>query len=293
MEKRIESKISLTARMVCLKRAMSYHEKNKHYKSHDYLASAFISPLFHFITKHSISRKFLKRLSSGNFGSYEYIISRTKLIDEIVQNHANEIEQVLIFGAGFDSRAIRFKDELKHATVFELESPITQAAKLEKLKEKNIELPPNLKFISIDFNKESLHKKLDESGFQKDKRTLFILEGLTYYLDQEAIDSTFNLLAEYSGKNSLVIFDYLYASVLRQENIYKGEKEIYDILVKIGEKYAFGIEKGYINEFLSKYGFDLIEDFDSNKLSKKFFSKENGEIFASTIGLYSIALAKK
>ena len=60
---------------------------------------------------------------------------------------------------GFDSRAIRFKNQLNNKKIFELDVPITQATKKERIKWLNEEMPLNLVFVSIDFNNESLEQK--------------------------------------------------------------------------------------------------------------------------------------
>jgi methyltransferase (TIGR00027 family) len=215
------------------------------------------------------------------------------LIDDVFKKLSESFQQVVILGAGFDSRAIRFRNELRHATIFELDTPITQHTKINALKKKNIELPPNLKFIPIDLTKESPLQKLENAGFKKNVTCLFILEGLTYYLNLEDINNTFNLINEYSGKDSLIVFDYVYSSVIRKENIYKDEKRIYQGAAKLGEKLIFGIEKGHIKEFLLKYNFELIDEYDSDRLGKKFYSNEKGEIFAPIVGIHSIVIAKK
>lgn len=290
MSKRINVKVSKTAQLTCGARALSYYSKDNYYKSDDYLAPIFMSPFFVFIVKHFPN--FASRFASKG-GGYEYLVSRTRLIDEIFKNHSKNFQQVLILGAGFDSRAIRFNNELSHATIFELDAPITQNTKINKLREKNIKLPSNLKFISVDFTEESLPQKLDEVGFKKGITSLYILEGLTYYLDPEIVNTTFDQISEYSGKDSMIVFDYIYSSVIRQENIYKDEERVYQGAAKIGEKLTFGIEKGQIKQFLSKYKFELVDEFDSNRLGKKYYSNEKGEIFAPVIGIHSIVIARK
>jgi methyltransferase (TIGR00027 family) len=281
MSKRIEAKVSITAQGTCLMRATSYYEKNPYYKSEDFIASMIIPSYLNAMAKYNISRTALKKALFKVPGIYEYIVSRTKFIDEIFKSLAANIEQVLIFGAGFDSRVIRFRNELKNAKVFELDAPITQQAKINRFMKKNIEFPPNLKFISLDFTKESLVEKLDEAGFKKNCTCLMLLEGLTYYLNQEAIDSTLHLISDYSAKDSLLIFDYASASVVRQEKIH-GDTKIkkhYQALDKAGERPDFMIE-GQIQDFLAKYNFGLIEEVDSVQLAERYFNKEDLEAAA-------------
>jgi len=274
MSKRIETKVSITAQGTCLMRATSYYEKDPNYKSEDFVASMIMPSFFNAMAKYNISRTIVKKTLFKVPGIYEYVISRTKFIDEICNNLATNIEQVLIFGAGFDSRAIRFRNELKNAKVFELDAPVTQQAKINRFTKRHIDFPPNLKFISIDFNKESLVDKLDKAGFQKKCKCLFLLEGLTYYLNQEAIDSTLNIISDYSAKDSLLVFDYASASAVRQGKI-NGDPKIekhYQALAKAGESPGFMLE-GEIQDFLVKYKFGLIEKVNSVQLAERYFNK--------------------
>ncbi|OCL25694.1 hypothetical protein U472_15305 [Orenia metallireducens] len=92
--------------------ALSFQEDDDLYKSDDYIAPIFLPFFFKMILKVSFLRKQFKKIFF-NSGMYQYIIGRTEVIDEFFDKFAKDIEQILIFGAGFDSRAIRFKDYLK------------------------------------------------------------------------------------------------------------------------------------------------------------------------------------
>jgi len=58
------------------------------------------------------------------------------------------------------------------------------------------------------------------------------------YLSQEALDDTFRFIADVSGRGSLIVFDYIHAGVLRRENKYYGEKDIYKTVAKVGEEWT-------------------------------------------------------
>ncbi|CQR72746.1 Leucine carboxyl methyltransferase [Sporomusa ovata DSM 2662] len=272
-------KVSKTAQGTCLMRATSYYEQGPYYKSDDYIASLFLPLFLNVMLKYDFLRTILKKSLFKVPGIYEYVISRTKFIDEIVKNFDENIEQVLIFGAGFDSRTIRFKNELRNANVFELDASATQQAKLKIFMEKKIEIPANVTFVSLDFTKESILEKLEEAGFQKSRRCLFLLEGLTYYLNHEAIDSVFNLMSDYSEKNSLLIFDYAIGSAGKEEQFCGDSKtkKQYQALVKAGERPGFMVA-GPIQDFLVNYKFDLIQELTSNQLANRYFNIEGFEL---------------
>jgi len=108
--------------------------------------------------------------------------------------------------------------------------------------------------------------KLDEAGFSRHQRSLFILEGLIMYLQFESVDVTFQTIRDYAGKGSWVVFDYIYASVLRKEGMYYGETGIVQTVSGAGEQWHFGIKKGQIEQFLARYEMQLIDHKDAKDL---------------------------
>jgi methyltransferase (TIGR00027 family) len=197
---------------------------------------------------------------------------------------AEQINQILIFGAGFDTRALRFQDALRNTRVFELDVAITQQAKILQYRKRHLAVPLNVSFISIDFDKETLPMKLDEGGFRKQQRSLFVLEGLLMYLQPES---------EYAGRHSRVVFDYIYASVLRNEGIYYGETGITQTVSGAGEQWHFGIEKGEIERFLATYELKLIDHKDAQDLEKVYFSDPDGKVFGQVNGTHCLVTAEK
>jgi len=286
MSEKTDTKVSITAQGTCLMRATSYFEKDTCYKSGDYIAPMIMPSFFKTLMKYSLSRAILKKMIFKAPGLYEYVIARTKFTDEVFKNLAENVEQVLILGAGFDSRAKRFSNELKNVKIFEIDALATQQAKINKFKEKNIEFTPNIKFISIDFTKESLAQKLDDAGFQRNRTCLFLLEGLTYYLNQEAINNTFNLIKDYSAQESILVFDYASALTSRQENIDDDPtmRKQYKVLAKAGEKPGFLIEEP-IQDLLAKYDFKVIDELDSTELAEKYFNRDDFGLATRKFGI--------
>lgn len=276
MEKRIEEKTSMTAQMTCLMRALSYHEKNPIYKSGDYVAPVLLPDFLNALSKLGALRGIYKYFAPK--GIYEYIIARTKYIDEVFERHKQDIEQVIILGAGFDSRSIRFNDKMANAVFFELDSPITQESKLKRYNKRNIKIPGNVIYIPIDFVKETFSQKLNEYGFKKGRVCLFLLEGLSMYLNTVSMDAAFQMIYDCAGEGSIVVFDYVYASVLRRENTYQDERKISKLVGAFGEKWTFGIERGEVGGFLLKHGFLLIDEANSHTLEQRYFSNTKGTI---------------
>jgi methyltransferase (TIGR00027 family) len=248
----------------------------------------FVRPLLHFSF---FKKKFVRKYPVG---MYEYVIARTKIIDAEFKRALDQgFGQILIFGAGFDSRGIRLGNKARGTCVFELDAPATQAAKVERYHQKKIEIPENLVFIPIDFDRESLPERLFQAGFENDRPSLFILEGLTMYLQPESIDSTFRIIGELAVKGSRIVFDHIYASVVRRENLYEGERELYSSTADNGEGFYFGIEKGHVNEFLEGYGFTVDKILDSDALEDIYFRDSYGGLVGHVNKTHCIVTADK
>lgn len=293
MKRRIESTTSRTAEMTCLSRACSAMETNRYYKSDDHIAPLLLPSALKPLLGVSLARRLFTKIAAPK-GIYEYVIARTKYIDALFrQALAEQFDQVLIFGAGFDTRAIRFQDTLGNTKVFELDVPVTQQAKIGQYQKQHLAVPPNLKFIAIDFDKESLPMKLAEVGFCRQRWGLFILEGLTMYLQPESVHETFQTIRDYAGKGSWVVFDYIYASVLRKEGVYYGETEIVQTVSHAGEQWHFGIEKGQIEKFLARYTMQLIDHKNARDLEKAYFTDSNGKVIGRVNATHCLVTAEK
>jgi len=98
-------------------------------------------------------------------------------------------------------------------------------------------------FVPVDFDREPLQATLEKAGFDKQQRSLFILEGLLMYLRPESVDETFRQYGYSRKRGARWSSTNVYASVLRRENTHYGEAGIVDSVAKAGEKWQFGIEE--------------------------------------------------
>lgn len=290
---RIETKTSRTATFTCMSRAASYLEKRECYKGTDNVSYLLVPAIIKVMLKFSMMCNLYGKYIAPK-GIYEYVIARTKYIDEVFTGVLeNRFDQVVIFGAGFDSRAQRFNHINRSTRIFELDAPITQEEKLKAFEKKGVMIPDALVFVPIDFNKERLDEKLAEAGFEKNRKTLFLLEGVAMYLSDAAVESTFSFVRDVSGRGSLMVFDYVYAGVLRQENRYYGEKDIFKTVSKAGEPWTFALEEGEIEDFLSRCGFNLEDHKCAQDLEEKYFRNQEGKIVGKINGTHSIVTGIK
>jgi methyltransferase (TIGR00027 family) len=289
---RIEKKVSRTASYTCFSRACATKEEDQRFRGPDTMAEVFlpcfIKYVFFFIP---FFRKLLMKTLFPP-GIYEYTLARTKLFDEIFQQALkHRFLQVVLLGAGFDTRALRFQNENKGTTIFELDAPITQQTKRDILRRKHVLIPETLTFVPIDFNKEQLAEVLGTAGYQQHQSTLFLWEGVTMYLTSAAVDSTLAFIRDSTAEGGLVTFDYVYASVLRGENTLYGEQNIAKTVSRVGEGWNFGIEDGEIESFLMHRGFTLVSHHTPAELEKQYLTADDGTVFGRVNGTHCIAVA--
>jgi len=283
MRKRVEQKVSQTAQWTCFVRALSFQDARPNFKCEDWLASRMLSGGLTLVSNRILRHFAMLFIPKG---SYEQVIARTKYIDEALEKYSADTRQVLIFGAGFDTRSIRFGSRLSSASFFELDAPSTQRAKIELLMRRRIPLPPNLVFVPTNFETDSMKAKLEEFGFYENSRTIFILEGLTMYLSPDSIDAMFSTLSALAGSGSTLIADFFDASVRNRRTYPKGKGELaYASLA--GEEYVFGIDQKDIEGFLRKYSFEPVDISNSQRLTTRFLMDGQGNQVGAIRGQHS------
>lgn len=205
-------------------------------------------------------------------GVMEFLIARDRYIDDYLQQSLDEgIEQLVILGAGLDSRPYRFPQLKSGVKVFEVDHPASQATKLGKLKEIFGELPTHVTFVAIDFTEQDLAERLSIHAYDPTLKTLFIWQGVTQYLNPQAVDSTLAFVAQNSGPGSRIIFDYMYTSLLGGAAGHGEIRNMRRYRRFSGEDLAFGIPEGEITAFLEERGFTHIVDADHRLLTQKYF----------------------
>lgn len=217
------------------------------------------------------------------------IIARVRYFDDFVKRSMDEgMEQLVILGAGYDSRPYRI-DALKKIRTFEVDHPATQAAKMEKIRKIFGLLPDHVVYVPADLAEDSLGQKLAEKGYDRSLKTLFIMEGLLMYLTPGTVDEILSFIVENSGKGSAIIFDYYIQSVVDGSCELEAGKNIHNQLVQLGEPLKFGIKEGTVETFLKALGFFHVHNVASEDLKRAYFHEANEN--RAVCSLHSIAHA--
>jgi methyltransferase (TIGR00027 family) len=265
-----KSQTSITAQGIALIRALEYERPAADRICDDFLARKFIGSGFYLLGK--LFAGYAERVGPGVLG---FLAVRCRYMDDLLKESLSSgITQVVILGAGFDSRAYRFRELLLGAKVFEVDHPATQKGKIEKLKRIFGRVPDSVTYVPIDFQTEDL-RKLMSAGYVPLEKTFIIWEGVTPYLTAEAVDSTLAFVAQQSAPGSSIVFDYIHASALSAKEK-RGEIERMQRANRFtGEGLTFGIEEEKIGEFLRARGFDRAVNMTAGDLHRKYFTGAN------------------
>jgi methyltransferase (TIGR00027 family) len=163
--------------------------------------------------------------------------ARQTFFDRVADRYLPDITQFVILGAGFDTRALNLpKDALIRS--FEIDTPATQASKRRMLAEAGIG-STGVAFVLADFETEDWLTKLIDAGFNPSQPALFIWEGVTMYLDREAVEDTLRKIAS-TAKGSVIAFDYFTSEVLESQTMYM--RSVRSWLNASGEPLKFGVD---------------------------------------------------
>lgn len=284
-----KNKSSSTAEGIALLRAIEAQRPEDERICYDPIARSLVNGISFTLSKLVVNSGIYERIGRG---AMAFVTARERYIDDfLIVSLSEGFDQVVILGAGFDTRAYRIAG-IEKTQVFEIDHPDTQAVKLKRLKKVINPLPDHVTFIPVDFNTQTLKERLFNSGYNEQGKTLFIWQGVTVYLTPEGVDSTLAFIANHSGLDSAVIFDYFYTETLRdtQRNFVKTMRRTSRVT---GEEYIFGIDQGQVETFLIQRGFHDIRNKTPEDLKQLYFTGPNaGRTITKGIAIVSARVNK-
>ena len=137
-----------------------------------------------------------------------YVGLRTAFFDKETQRFlARGFEQVVLLGAGLDTRAARLSQQ--GVRFFEVDHPTTQADKLSRLANLPGYPVQNATYVPCDFAINDFVERLEANGFRTNAPAFLLWEGVTLYLDERAVRATLRRVAERLDPRSVILFDHL------------------------------------------------------------------------------------
>lgn len=177
------------------------------------------------------------------------VVRRTRFFDDCVIN--SRVSQVVILGAGFDSRAHRlFKlnnPKSFGVHVFEVDAPLIQLKKQERMDAimRRLDTFP-VQYVPVNFaENESFMDKLIEAGFEPAVKSIFLLEGVARYLTWHELKRTLEQIPDYCTKGTLLAMNVSLDTWTKPEKAlqYAELHKIAKWTKSLGEESKFGMDE--------------------------------------------------
>jgi methyltransferase (TIGR00027 family) len=276
-KRKVEDAPSETAMNVCFCRALAFADEREGITGSDSMAHIFLNEGSKKILADANARKKAREYMSAT-RMYGYFTARTAYVDSVFTQACRDgIQQIVFLGAGYDTRAYRYSDLLGEIRVFELDIRSTQRKKIADLENAGIPIPAGVSFVEINFKTDRLGDVLMRAGYDAAKRTLFIWEGVMYYLTESAVSETLKFIRQNSPADSCVCFDSL---------TYKLTS------INPSEPFLFWMTSADMNDFLSRNGCELSETLDHIAIEKQFLTSADGVVIEHSIPFFCFARAR-
>jgi methyltransferase (TIGR00027 family) len=265
---------SRTAEHNALFRAIEYARRPSERGVGDWIAEEFLTPAFRLVAGLSRNRicaaLLCKYIDFRWPGSRTSLIARTRLIDNYVASAvASGIQQIVILGAGFDSRAYRIAGA-ERAGFFEVDHPNTSRVKKAHIVRVLGVLPDYVKYVAVDFQRDRLPESLQGAGFNPLERSLFVWEGVSNYLTEDAVRSTLSYIGS-SSQGTTLAFTYVDRAVLDDPTHFIGGSEVQKAFARLREPWTFGIPPSRAAGFFEECGLELNYDLSAAEYRKQYY----------------------
>jgi methyltransferase (TIGR00027 family) len=209
----------------------------------------------------------------GNFPA------RARYVEEKLERAVlGGIDQYVILGAGLDSFAWRRSDLAKRLRIFELDHPLSQQVKRDRLVRLGLSPPANLEWVAVDLVQESVAAALARSKYRRDARGFFSLVGTVQYLPREAVISTLRSIAATAAPGSELVLTYVQPKSL----VKPAMQPVFDRLVLLaarkGEPFISLFDPEKFPSAVCALGYDLVENCAPHETALRYFAGRTDDL---------------
>lgn len=285
-----------TAEGAAAMRAAGAAEPDPKIRNPDHLAAEFVAwglrvpALVKVPGARRLTRHWVERMLPG---AYCFELARTHHLDGVVRAELERgIGQLVLLGAGYDSRPYRMAEELRDVAVFEVDHPAMSAIKQRKVRAIVGEPPANVSYVAVDFNRDDLGERLSARGLDADAPTLYVWSGVAPYLPEESVREVLRFVAAQRSPETSIVFDYLWREVLDGDTEPYGARELLDGVQRMGEPLRSGIPRGRTREYLADCGLRLESDLGPDDAVARYLIRSDGRPFGRPYGFGGLAHAR-
>lgn len=268
--------------------ALEMHYPETQRIAQDPLAIQMLSPLVRLAAR-SMAWRPLRQLMARSLdkqmpGLWGGMVARKRYADDqVAEALASGITQFVILGAGFDTRALRLIAPAG-ARAFEVDLPDNVLRKKAALRRLSDALPERVALVAADFECVDLMDSLAAHGFRTEAPTMYIMEAVTQYLTEDAIDRVFTALSE-TPPSSRLIFTYIRQDFLDGKRMYGWDKA-YKQWVIDDQVWRFGLAPTEVGSFLRKYGWTARDQLGPTEYRTRYFKPAGRDLDAFDIELF-------
>jgi methyltransferase (TIGR00027 family) len=190
---------------------------------------------------------------------------RTKYLDDMLQTQIlSGLRQVVILGAGLDTRAVR--KPAPGVTYFEIDDAATLELKQTCYEQHEINV--NVKFVPGNYVTDGLIDLLKRNDFNFDLPTYFIWEGNTMYLPLASTKNVLTQLRKYV-KRFRISFDYMADAVISKTTGDPGITSLVESFANMGAPWLSGIPD--VQRLAGELRLNVIENFKTADLCRTYW----------------------
>ncbi|MEB3068921.1 SAM-dependent methyltransferase [[Mycobacterium] vasticus] len=221
---------------------------------------------------------FIAAMERTGPGLWANLTCRKRFIADHLDEAAGDIDAVVILGAGMDTLGCRTARNSR-IPIFEVDQPVNIARKAGAARRVLGALPPSVRLVALDFERDDLLTTLAEHGYQTSFRTFFVWEGVTQYLTEQAVHATLTGLRA-AAPGSRLAFTYVRRDFIDGTNRY-GSPTLYRRVVN--KLWHFGLRTEEVAEFLAGYGWRLIEQAGAQQLLARYVEPAGRKLATSDL----------
>lgn len=203
-------------------------------------------------------------------GAMGNLLCRTRYVDDTVRAALERgAEQVVILGAGFDTRAYRIPG-IDRARVFEVDHPVVQRAKRKALLRALGGVPRHVSMASVDLEHDDLSLALAGAGFRIAAPTVFVMEGVSQYVTRRALERALEFVADVGQPGSRLVFSYIRQAVINGDEATEVDRAIMERARKGGAPWRTGLDPAGIPDLLHRHGLGAVEELGGEDYLDRF-----------------------
>ena len=154
--------------------------------------------------------------------------------------------------------------------VFEIDHPVTQHKKLERIRRAGLTIPARLHCVPADLAKISTLDALAGSGFEMSRPTFLTLLGVVYYLTADSLAETARSISRHLPAGTLLVIDYLLDEESTKPEHLLMRKRMRSFVTRLREPMVSEYSLAAMNALMATEGFEAVENFALPNLEQRY-----------------------